>query len=223
VSLYREIAQPLEMVDRNTLEGQLVPWGVTATVTDLAPDGRFERYKERFERGAFDPQLTAGDEGVIRKVELRDQHEGGLGKMGWALALEDRPDGFWGRFRVREANVRDVAQMYEDGINGLSMSFHPLPRGGTRIDGPDGPEQIRTRVRAYLEHAALVATPAYPTARVLALRDQPGIESIEAADEVDAAEAAERRRADYEAMTAWLADSDERRLRWAPASATLDA
>lgn len=173
MSLYRDLAHPLDLVDEHTLEGVLVPWEEVATVIDVDVDGRIDRYRERFERGAFDMQLSAAQSGVIRKVELRDQHAGGLGKMGYALALEDRDEGLFGRFRVRDANVRDVQQMYADGIDGLSISFHPLPRGGTRVDGY-GDEEVRTRTRAYLEHAALVATPAYPTARVSALRDDEG-------------------------------------------------
>jgi HK97 family phage prohead protease len=167
---YRSFTGPLERTDHHTLQGRVVPWGTPTRVVELGEDGQPDRYNESFERGAFEMQTKTDNIGIVRKIALRDEHSEGLGKIGWALELDDRDDGLWGTFRVRDAAVADVAQMYEDGIDGLSVGFHPL-RAGTRIEERGTDEEHRIRTRAYIDHVALVATPCYSDARVLALRD----------------------------------------------------
>jgi HK97 family phage prohead protease len=171
LQLYRSFTGPIEQTDAHTLTGRIVPWGQEAVVIEPDETGeRLVRYSEQWERGAFDTQLKAENQGIVRKIALRDEHAEGLGKIGWALALHDRDDGMWGTFRVREAAMADVSQMYEDGIDGLSVGFHPL-RGGTRVQVRAQGDELRVRSRAYIDHVALVATPTWAGARVLALRD----------------------------------------------------
>lgn len=203
----RHFAGPVELLDERTLRGRVVPWGEQARIVELDDAGRPDQYREMFSRGAFDAQLTAQNPGVVRKVEFRDTHDGGLGKMGWCLDLVDSDDGLYGTFRLREANLDDVAQMIADGIDGLSVRFHPL-RGGTQADR-SGRDRLVTRTRAYLVHVALVPVPAYASARVLALRDSPD----ELLAEQDAADARTRELAD---LQAWLEVTHRAGLRWKP-------
>lgn len=203
--LDRSFAGPVEL-DGHELVGRVVPWGETARIAEFGDDGKPTAYVERFERGAFEPQLTSGNPGVVRNVEFRDQHEGGYGKLGYALELQDRDDGLWGRFRIGKRDIDYVREAVEDGVNGLSVRFHPL-RGGTRND--DG---IVSRIRAYLDHVALVATPAYASARVtMARSDGTTVTAEEALVEEAAAEA---RRADLDDLDAFLARSREAGERW---------
>jgi HK97 family phage prohead protease len=200
---FRAFGGPLERADPHTLEGRLVPWSEPTVVAELDEEGRPDRYTEIWERGAFDTQVRSDNTGVIRKIALRDEHIDGLGKIGWALQLQDRDDGLWGKFRVREAALADVSQMYEDGIDGLSIGFHPL-RAGTRIEARGTADERRYRSKAYINHVALVATPAYDGARVMALRD---------ADELVADSEADHARTQFLAeIDSWLVDNRQVRV-----------
>jgi HK97 family phage prohead protease len=198
-SFDRAVTGPVEMVDDHTLHGMVVPWGQPARVMD--PDSPAP-YLEQFDRAAFNDQLDYGadNRGIIRNVTLRDSHDGA--PLGYALELDRRDDGLYGTFRVRDAHIRDVRQMYDDGIDGLSVRFHPLARGGSRTDGG-----VTTRLRAIIEHVALVATPAYTSAKVLAVRADRALDIAEA----DRAAAAHRELAE---LDGWLAESRAKRLRW---------
>ena len=203
----RAMTGPVEMVDDHTLRGLVMPWLRPARVMDAdAP----APYLEQFDRGAFDLQLDYGarNRGIIRNITLQDRHDGET--LGYALALDRADDGLHGTFRIRDPHVRDVRQMYDDGIDGLSVRFHPHPRGGTRvIDG------IVTRLRAVIEHVALTATPAYVGAKVAEVREDRTLEVIAA--DLDA-----ERVAEFDELDAWLAESKGKALRWrSPAGNTV--
>lgn len=201
-ALIRAMPGPVELVDRDTIRGRMVPWGVDAEVVDELPGGRYDRYIESFASGAFDAQRTSGNRGTINKIEFVETHTGGLGKIGYALELDNRDDGAWAVFRVLPRHRDDIAQMVDDGIDGLSVRFIPK-RDGTRVEGRVGRLERRVRTDVHLEHVALVAEPTWSDARVLAMR------ALAAEDE--AAAAAERQaRADV-----LLAEMDSHRDRWA--------
>lgn len=193
-------------LDGHELVGRVVPWAEPAHIVELDDTGRPVEYREQFERGAFAGQIDAANAGVVRNIELRDQHDGGYGKLGYALALEDRDDGLWGRFRVRSSDIDYVREAVADGVDGLSIRFHVL-RGGTRKIG-----DVLSRVRAHLAHVALVATPAYASARVALARSDGAVTAEEALAEQQADEA---RRADLADLDAFLAQSREAGERWA--------
>src|SRR4029077_18698768 len=97
----RELAEPLTVVDDHTLTGRVVPWDQPADIYEYDDRGMPVHYREAFARNAFSDQMGHRNPGTIRKIELRDQHDGGLGKMGYALELTDVDDGLYGTFRVR--------------------------------------------------------------------------------------------------------------------------
>ena len=162
-TLYREIPEPLETVDRDSVAGLIVPWNQAADILEVR-DGELVEYREAFDPGAFDKQALSGNPGTIRKIEFVDGHAGGLGKTGYALDLETRDNGQWALFRVLPRFADDVRTMIRDGVDGLSVGFHPK-RGGTVVR--DG---VQVRTDAHLVHVALTPTPKYVEARTMAMR-----------------------------------------------------
>jgi HK97 family phage prohead protease len=148
--------------DGRTLVGRAVPYGQTIDVND----GR-----ERFLSGAFARQIDANQ---VRSIKLHATHEGRRTDfaVGKTLTLEDRPDGLHGTWGLYDTPRGDEAlYMVRTGeVTGLSVGFKALANG-TRI-GPDGAME---RTAVHLDHVALATEPAYPEARILAVRSvEPG-------------------------------------------------
>lgn len=163
VTLVRGFEVALEDAwDGRTLDVRVVPYNQPATVAD-PPD--YQPYQEMFLRGAFERQLaTPGRDRVWLNVE----HEQGFsGKIGHSLRFHDREDGLHGSFGVLEGGDGDKAlQLVGSGfLSGLSLEFRAL--SSRRVDG------IMQRVRAHLDKVSLCRYPAYASAEVLALRDEP--------------------------------------------------
>lgn len=187
-TLYREVSGPVDIDRDGTIFGRIVEWDVDAEVVEPIDVG-FDHYVERWARGAFDAQARSTNRGTLAKVELRETHVEGLGKVGYALAFEGRDDGEYATLRVLPRHRDDIAQMVADGIDGLSVGFHPK-RGGTIVRQREaaGGLDLRIRTDAHLEHVALVAEPAYGGARVLEMRDAADAERFAAAQRLDALE-----------------------------------
>jgi HK97 family phage prohead protease len=185
-------AGTLERLDRSTLVGRYVPWDIPAHVVDPTPTG-VERYQEGFRRGAADRQLHGSAE-TKRFIAFVDQHDGGLGKIGYTLDLSDEPDGLYGHLRVLPRYLDDVETMIGDGITGLSVGFRPLRH---RVE--DG---VTWRTAVLIEHVALEPLGAYPGAEVVAWRT--AADELAAAEAVDLAERAARRTA----LAAWLDEQE---------------
>lgn len=170
-TLIREMSGPVEVVDASTIAGRIVPWECDTEVFEIV-DGRSAHYVERWQRGAFDAQARSTNRGTVAKIELRESHLGGLGKVGYALSFDGRDDGEYAVLRVLPRYRDDVAQMVDDGIDGFSVGFHPK-RGGTvrTRAASSGDLDVLLRTDAHLEHIALVADPAYAQARVLEMRE----------------------------------------------------
>lgn len=164
--LRRSMPTTLERVDRSTLEGLFVPFGVTANVEDPLPDGTVDRYKEAFAPTALDRQLKAAEKqvGVFQRITAIDEHGGS--KLGVTTTLRRESDGVYGSVRLLPSRVDDVDALLEEGVKNLSIEFIPL-RGGTK-QLEDG---TRLRTDVHLIRVALVAQGAYEGAEVLSVRD----------------------------------------------------
>jgi HK97 family phage prohead protease len=204
--LFRSFPTVLERTDRRTLDGLFVPWDAPADVVDYEPTAEglvAHRYREGFRSGAFDRQASSVEPGVVRRIVLRDQHRDGIGKLGHVVALRNGPDGLHGTVSILPSRVDDLDALVEDGVSGLSAEFHPLGRPEIGTDG------TVWRTKAHLIGVALEAQPAYPDARVLALR---------AAEEVEDEEriASEAGRRELDDLDAWLSSARDSGRRWVP-------
>lgn len=155
-------------LDGNELEAIFVPWDRTTTVFD--PDEP-EPYEEGFRRGAFDVQLKR--EGFSpATIPLLPRH-GSTETFGHTRKLADVEAGLHGVVAIRPSLRDDIAQMVADGIDSVSIEFHPLQRRPREIKG------VRWREFAVLQAVAMTPSPAYADAKVLALRADDEIASLE--------------------------------------------
>jgi HK97 family phage prohead protease len=186
----------LEIADKRTLSGRLVPYNEPANVLDELPGGKRDIYQEGFRPGAFAPQANSTNQGVIAKIGFVHTHVGGLGYMGTFTGLKERADGLYGNVRVMPTKAADLEALLESGVRELSVEFH-LPRGSnTEVDAAG----IRWRTHAHLVQVALEAKGAYSSAQVLAFRSEMEQEDKEQAEAEAAAEA--ERKATEEAESA---------------------
>ena len=153
----REFQADLVAGDGRTLDVRIVPYGETA----LVDDGHGP-YKEEFVRGAFDDQLVAGHR---LKVWLNFQHERGLQAIvGKGVHLREEVDGLHGTFRVLEHPDGDKALALLDELDSVSLEF--LAKKTVRAASG-----VVRRVKAHLDAVALCRRGAYPSAKVLAVRE----------------------------------------------------
>lgn len=161
--LVREFAAEFTAGDGRTVDMRIVPYGVSAEVSD---DGR-TRYREQWDDNCFDDQLVAGHR---LKVLLNFEHGTGISNIvGKGVSLRSVPgDGLHGSFRMSETQDGDKAlELVNDGIlDGVSLEAYPKKSVRT-ADG------VVKRVKAHLHNVALCRRPAFVGARVLAVRDQP--------------------------------------------------
>lgn len=145
MTLHRALTlAPVDPAARSSV-GLLVPWDAPSLVTD---DGH-TFYREVHQRGSI---LVAPDQ----SIPVYDGHtpDGQRGPhIGDVTDLTDRPDGLYGRFRMR-AGLDPAAP----GV-GLSIEFDALET----VTQPDG---TQVRVRSQLVGLAITDAPAYGTARV---------------------------------------------------------
>jgi uncharacterized protein len=144
--------------DGRTLVGPVVPWGITARVLD-----RGRLVEETFERGALHGTDPA-------RVPLTATHprDAGTLPIGVTVELEERDDAAWGAWRVSKTALGDeVLELARDGVPlGLSVGFAEVA-GGSRWS-PDRRRVVR--IRAALDHVAVVRVPAYQGAGVVGVR-----------------------------------------------------
>ena len=144
--------------DGRTLVGALLPWGVPARVVD---QGRL--VTEVFERGA----LQGTEPGRVPLTATHPRDAGTL-PIGRTLTIEDRSDAAWGEWLVSDTLLgNEVMALARDGVPlGLSVGFAEVP-GGSRWSAD---RQRVTRIRAALDHVAVVRVPAYQGAGVVGVR-----------------------------------------------------
>jgi len=130
--------------------GIAVPYGVQI---------RVGRYVETFRPGAF----AEADPAPLTATHPRSSD---TLPIGVSVELRDEPDGLHGVWRISKTSLGDeVLELIRDGaVSGLSIGFVPVTDRWT-------PDRSRVeRVRALLDHVAVVRQPAYPDARIAALR-----------------------------------------------------
>jgi len=141
--------------DGRTVFGRIVPYGEVAQVFDLSG----EPYNEVFVRGAFEGAMK-----VPERIDLRYSHSGSFDNvLGQASNLEERDDGLYGTFRLYESVSTRAREVLQGHAKHLSVGFFPIK--SRKRQG------VVERVKAYLEHVAATATPAYAGAGVLAIRE----------------------------------------------------
>lgn len=156
--------------DGRTIEGLIVPYGVEETVTD--PHTR-RTYREVMLRGAFRNAVKAPN-----RVLLDFEHYGAIddvmgsmgslqGTVGHATALEERPDGLYGSFRVlRCADGDKVLELAREGVlTGFSVASRVLRSVRSQAG-------VMQRVKAHLDRVSICRVGAYEQARVLAMRSE---------------------------------------------------
>jgi HK97 family phage prohead protease len=159
--LYRSLAADLHVRDDGdgrTLIGPLLPYGVEAQVRD-----RGRTVVETFQRGAFDGTDPA-------TVPLTAKHPRDLAELpiGVTVELEERAEAAWGAWHVSDTTLgNEVLALARDRVPlGLSIGFMEVA-GGSRWS----PDRTRVvRIRAQLDHVAVVRVPAYEGAGVVGVR-----------------------------------------------------
>jgi uncharacterized protein len=153
--LTREYAADLQVRDDGrTLVGIAIPYGTQAEIVE----GR-SRYTETFAPGAF---ADAGP----HPLTATHPRTGAELPIGVSVELRDQPDGLHGAWHVSDIELgNEVLILVRDGVPlGLSVGFlESRSRWNaqhTRVE----------RVAATLDHVAVVRSPAYPGARVEAVR-----------------------------------------------------
>ncbi len=176
----------LEASDERTVEGMVVPYNTPAPITELRADGMIT-YREQFVRGAF--ERVARNPAAAGRVTLVYSHDDILpNRLGYALGFRESDDGLFGTFRLDESTAAKARDVLTTSHSGLSISFLSLvPKAFT-----EKPGALVTRAAAHLQHVAAVASPAYATAGVTAIRQ--GDDEEPSAAEVAAQEAIEEQR-----------------------------
>ncbi len=160
--IVRQFQAELSTGDGRTVDVRIVPYGVSAEVSD---DGR-TMYREQWDDNCFDDQLVAGHR---LKVLLNFEHLSGIGNVvGKGVSLRSVPgDGLHGSFRMDDDPAGNKAlELVKDGILD-SVSLEAYPKKSVRT--ADG---VVKRVKAHLQNVALCRRPAFADARVLAVREQ---------------------------------------------------
>jgi HK97 family phage prohead protease len=138
--------------DGRTIVGVAVPYGQP---TDIGP------YTETFIRGAF-----ADVDPATVPLTATHPRSGDQLPIGVAVELRNEPDGLYGSFKVSDVDLgNDVLTLVRDkAVTGLSIGFVPVTDRWSRD------RKSVERVRAILDHVAVVRSPAYPTARIATVR-----------------------------------------------------
>jgi HK97 family phage prohead protease len=165
--LRRTYTAELTAGDGRTVDVRIVPYGVSAEVSD---DGR-TFYREEWAPEAFNDQLVAGHR---LKVLLNFEHQRGIQNVvGKGISLRSMPDGLHGSFRMSDTPDGDKAlELVRDDILD-SVSLEAYAKKSIRTA-----EGTLKRMKAHLYNVALCRTPAFADARVLAIREEMDEEQI---------------------------------------------
>jgi uncharacterized protein len=144
--------------DGRTITGLAAPYG---TPVEIHEGGR--SYIESLTRGAFADDTT--DPAAI-PLMARHPTSNDVLPIGVTVTLRDEATGLHGDWRVSKTGFGDeVLELVRDGaISGLSIGFVPDQ------DRWSADRRTVQRLRAHLDHVAIVRVPAYPTARIAAVR-----------------------------------------------------
>jgi len=150
-----------EVTANNTVEALIMPWDTPTEITEWVA-GRPLTYPEQFARGAF-----TGAENGPHRVTLNWGHSNAFhDAIGKGTAFHDTPSGEIAVFKLNDSDAPRARELIRD--MGLSVSFRSIsPAFAT----PARSGQLVTRSKVHLLHVAVVATPAYPDPKILAMRE----------------------------------------------------
>ena len=156
-------ATPVEDFDlrivEGLIEGVIVPFESRIELVD----GVFEEFAST----AFDASLARSTS--PHWLTLNPNHEReARSQWGHAVALDRRSDGLTGTFRLRESMRGEWAELLTTSHRWLSAGF--TSRRPREIPVTEG--VVIRHVAATLVHVAATPTPAYPEARILAMRSE---------------------------------------------------
>jgi len=147
--------------DGRTLYLRIVPYNKVERVSDGGP-----AYDEEWAPGVFRNKANK----QIDKVLVNVEHERGFAaQVARAVGFTDTKDGFDGEFRMLNDQASDKAlELVNEGIfTGVSVEAEPLEH--KMVNG------VLRRTAAKLKGVALCRNPAFPDARVLAVREAPDV------------------------------------------------
>jgi HK97 family phage prohead protease len=156
--LSREFAADLEIRSDGsgrTIHGIVVPFGVTARVSD---DGH-RSYDEMFQRGAFTKTLKE----QRQPVRLLSHHNS-TRPIGVATEMREDGPGLYGAFKVSKTrDGDDQLEMARDGVfGGFSVGFTPVKHVVEN--------EVTVRTEVGLRETSLVTFPAYADAMIAGVR-----------------------------------------------------
>ena len=126
-------------------------------------------HKGRTIREVIAPGAFDGIERRANRVRVNYHHQDDELRhlLGRALTFHpERDEGLVATVRIRGGEHGDAAlEAADEGDLGASAGFGVMPGGETWVD-----RQTRRLTRLFLDHIALTPTPAYPGARILAVR-----------------------------------------------------
>ena len=157
----RELVGEIMSGDGRTLDLRIVPYNTPTVVRDNGGPP----YQEEWLPGVFDAQMKAANR---VDVLVNFEHEQGIrGTVGRGVELRDMPDGAEGTFRMLSGSDADKAlELVNEGVaRGVSLEAIPI-----KSNVKDGVVQ---RVKARLVNVALCRSPAFTSAQVLAVREEP--------------------------------------------------
>ncbi len=167
--------------DGRTVTGLAVPFGVEAEVADVTARG-VVRYRELFERGAFDRA-----EAAPHRVTYVYEHSTGFAdRLGYARSFAQTADGLVAEFRLDASRAEQARDALTSSHGGLSIGFASIdPAPFTERDGT-----LVVRRAVHLAHVAAVPQGAYAEAGISSLREAVDLELDDArrAEEADAAQ-----------------------------------
>jgi HK97 family phage prohead protease len=175
---------PAEDLDvrEDYVAGLVVPWGRETPIVEPRADD-VVRYREVFERGAFDRAIAKAT-----RVSLTFNHDTTLAaRIGYGLKFADSAEGLVGEFRLDRSTADKARDVLTSTHGCFSVGFFSLvPKAGLEREG-----ELVTRRAALLDHVAAVTAGAYPDARLATVRaGDPVDEGDPSAAEIAAAERA---------------------------------
>lgn len=162
--IHRQIAGGVTTGEGRTVDVKIVGYGEQIEHNDgLGGVPKGVIYREEWAQGAFDHQLSAA-----HRVLANCEHEQGIaGVIGHGVSLIEREDGLYGSFKIHETPAGETAlTLIREGVFEM-VSLEARGRKSVRTTAG-----VIRRVKADLLGLAFARFGAYPSAKVLALREE---------------------------------------------------
>lgn len=190
----RAVVEPVAFDDdAGTADLLVVPYDRETPVVEMQPERGLVAYREVFRPGSCERAVRGG----AGRLTLTYNHsESFADRLGVAARLWDGDDGLHATVRLDPSRMESAREALTTSHGGISVAFVSLvPKAFTERDG-----SLVERRSVILRHIAAVAEPAYPDAKVLAVRNRAEDVETTAADEEWAAEVARREAVVAEAL-----------------------